>query len=191
VTCDEYLALLSNTPLGEAPQPPALDHASHCRECQRVAQVIVERERRLLSAYRQLDSVRPALLMAETAAVTASRRRSVASFYRFATVAVLLALLAAVTFEIVVPRIRSAARERTLVTETFTMRCLTPTQAGSLIQPYVRSNGSAYYTPDARDVLIVRATEEELMKTRATLDRFDNPAAGVCAVPKRSPTASP
>lgn len=191
MTCDIYLALLSSTPLGEAPQLPAADHVSQCRECQRVAQVIVERERRLLSAYRQLDSAWPAGHIAEAAAVTAGRRRSVASFYRFCTAAVLLALLAAATFEIVVPRIRSATRERTLITETFTLRCLTSTQAGSLIQPYVRSNGSAYYTPDARDILIVRATEEELMKTRATLDRFDDPAAGVCGVPKRSTTASP
>jgi hypothetical protein len=75
-----------------------------------------------------------------------------------------------------------------LVTETITLQCLTPTQAGELILPYVRSSGSAYYLGKGGiNVLTVRATEKELAEVKRLVGRFDNVGASACPVPLGAP----
>jgi hypothetical protein len=92
---------------------------------------------------------------------------------------------------VVLPSARATAEMTTShqVTETLTLKCLSPEQAGELISPYVRSNGSLYYLPKSSlQVITVRATPGEMTAVKALLSRFDTAPAGSCSV---APPAAP
>lgn len=68
------------------------------------------------------------------------------------------------------------------VTVTIPLTCLSSQQAGDLISPYVRSNGSLYWVakPPMR-FISVRATPEERQTARALIAQFDRPGSTSCA----------
>jgi hypothetical protein len=68
-----------------------------------------------------------------------------------------------------------------LRTETISLSCLTPEQAGEVISPYVRSHGSTYYVgPPGVAAITVRATPSELSQVRTLLRNFDNSSNASC-----------
>ena len=69
-------------------------------------------------------------------------------------------------------------------TETIPLTCLSSEQAGQLLSPYVRSNGSIYYVakPPLK-IITVRATPAELQTVHELLARFDGPGRPGCAAP--------
>jgi hypothetical protein len=68
-----------------------------------------------------------------------------------------------------------------LRTETITLTCLSPEQAGEIISPYVRSNGSVYYTPTrGLSVITVRGTEREIQRSRDLLQELEGDPAAAC-----------
>ena len=70
-----------------------------------------------------------------------------------------------------------------LTTATIALQCLSPTQAGDLISPYVRSSGSAYYPGEGGlDVITVRATPKELQEVKRMVGQFDKRQASVCQI---------
>ena len=191
MTCDAYLSFLSTAPIGEPLLAPMAEHVSACPDCERVTRLLVEREHALKAAYERLDSGSPPLLTAE-AALTTARRRWLARLIGLGLGILFLAILATFARQLVPPGARPGALGGGLSAETFRLHCLTPVQAGELIQPYLRANGSAYYTSErTAGIITVRSTEEEMMKTRSVLDRYDTPGGGVCAVSSPAPTVAP
>ena len=52
---------------------------------------------------------------------------------------------------------------RAIITETFTLSCLSPQQAGDIINPYLRSRGSTYYvSTSGLSAITVHGTPDEL-----------------------------
>src|SRR5205085_2471700 len=126
ISCEESLRALAKLSAAELESSRALtDHLSGCADCNRVATVVLERERALSLA---LDST------------LGSHERRVAASLR---------------------------------TETIEFSCLTPQQAESLIEPYVRTNGHGiYFTPGIKGVT-VRALPAEIARSRQLLRDFD------------------
>jgi hypothetical protein len=183
MTCEEYLRLLSTSHIEEMSAPRAREHAATCAECHRVTTVVVERERNMMMT---LNGVASLVQPHDTAraALLGARRRRVGRMYMLALVVLLGASATMVLRRSILPR-SGILRGPALITETFRPTCISATEAGELIAPYVRSDGSAYYTREASNALTVRATEEELMKSRSMLDRYDNPSASTCTVRPR------
>ena len=186
MNCQECLATLSTASALELEQSDAArSHYAACPDCSRVTSLVVGAERELASNLNKVAFKVPASITAETAIAIAKRRRIGKAL------AVVFAALIAVTLwitwiQVIVPSMQATAElaRPNLVTETLKLRCLSSEQAGDLISPYVRSNGSLYYVakPPLK-ILTVRATPEELREVRTLLDRFDSPGEGGCAVP--------
>jgi type II secretory pathway component GspD/PulD (secretin) len=68
-----------------------------------------------------------------------------------------------------------------LRTESIQLSCLSPQQAGDIISPYVRSNGSAYYAANSDlSVITVRGTPDELAKSRELIRQLDADPRAAC-----------
>lgn len=190
MNCQEYLSIIETASVGEIEQNTRVrQHAATCEDCSRVIRLIAEGEQDMAMALNNLVSSIPASQTAEAAIVIAKRRRVGRLFTVF--FAVLIAVSAWITWvRVIVPSMRATAEiaAGNLRTETLPLQCLSPDQAGDLISPYVRSNGSAYYPAKApMTVITVRATPEEIRAVKALLGQFDKPAtAGGCAVPQSS-----
>ena len=78
-----------------------------------------------------------------------------------------------------------------LRTETITLSCLSPEQAGALIEPYLRSNNSTYYVSRGIPAVTVRGTAHELAKLRSLIREFDNNPGVACRAPATTVGASP
>jgi hypothetical protein len=75
-----------------------------------------------------------------------------------------------------------------LHTETMQLSCLSPQQAADIINPYVRSHGSAYYLPTTGiSAITVRATLEELSKSRNLIHDFESDPKAACHLPENTP----
>lgn len=160
-------------------------HSATCEDCSRVLTMVVDGERDFARALDGFSSSLPAAQTAEAAIATARRRRV------GRRMGLVLAILTAATLwftwiRVVVPTARATAElaATNQVTETIRLSCLSSEQAGNLISPYVRSNGSAYYyaTPPVR-AITVRSTPEELVKVKEILGNFDTPAGVTCGLP--------
>lgn len=187
MNCQECLATLATASAAELEQSDlARQHYATCPDCSRVIKLVVGAERDLGAGLNKISSNVPAAITAETAIAVAKRRRT------GKLLAVVFAVLIAATLwvtwiQVIVPSMRATAElaRPNLVTETIKLQCLSSEQAGDLISPYVRSNGSIYYVakPPLK-ILTVRATPEELRAVKTLLERFDSPAeAPSCAVP--------
>jgi hypothetical protein len=66
-------------------------------------------------------------------------------------------------------------------TETMALSCLSPQQAGDIINPYVRSRHSTYYVPNSGiSAITVRGTPEELAYARDLIREFDKDPSAAC-----------
>ena len=124
--------------------------------------LVATAERDLSDLLRQLMSVRPVSQTAETRGFAAKRRRLGVLVSAFLTT-LLAATLWIAWLRLVVPAAREAVEltSNQQLTETLELKCLSPAEAGTLISPYVRSNGSLYYLPTGGlRVITVKATPE-------------------------------
>src|SRR4029077_2258109 len=81
MNCDTYLSMLETLPVEELAYGSAREHAANCRDCDRVTQVVAERERNLAMAFGGLyPSVQAGSITAR--ALELSRRRRIALYYR-------------------------------------------------------------------------------------------------------------
>jgi hypothetical protein len=129
-----------------------------------------------------MTEVDNARAIAETA-VSRAKRRTLG----FVLSAFLGTLLAATLWiawmRLVVPAARETVEltSNHQLTETLDLKCLSPAEAGTLISPYVRANGSLYYLPQGElRVITVKATPEEMKTVKALLGRLDSAPAGSC-----------
>ncbi len=184
MTCEEYLAALSSAPIGQVNQAgDARAHFESCLECSKMLVVIQEGERGLGASLDSNRSLVPPTQTAELAIVTAKSRRvgKLAALGLAVSIAVVLWITA---IRVIVPTARETAQIVTssLVTQTLTLRCMTSSQAGDLISPYVRSDGSAYYIVDG-PFITVRATASELARVKSLLAQLDDPRQLKCKAP--------
>jgi hypothetical protein len=146
--------------------------------------LIAAGERDLANLLAEHSSNRLPSHTAETAINRAKRRRM--GVVLSGVFAILLAATVWVAWIRVEGLLGRATAEMTTnhkLTETLDLKCLSPEQAGELISPYVRSNGSLYYLPkSALRVITVRATAQEMGAVKVILGRFDTAPAGSCAI---------
>lgn len=71
-----------------------------------------------------------------------------------------------------------------LRTETMSLSCLSPQQAGDIIVPYIRSNGSrVHFTGSGISAITVRGTADELAKSRDLIRAFEQDPGAACRAP--------
>src|SRR5687768_10622599 len=185
MTCEQCLTAVAAMSLQEAVSDPQIrNHWEQCQHCSRALTVVATAERDLSDLLRQQSSARSPLQTAETAVARAKRRR-----LGFVVSAFLAALLAATLWiawvRVVVPAARETVEltSNQHLTETLELTCLSPSDAGTLISPYVRANGSLYYLPTGGlRVITVKATPEEMKTVKSLLGRFDAAPAGSCRI---------
>ena len=186
MNCQECLAVVATGSVAELEHNDAVRrHYSACPECSRVVRSVAEGEKDLAAVLNAIPSRVPATVTAETA-IAVARRRKIARLLSIAFAALIVVTLWITWVRVIVPGMQATAElaRSNLITETIKLECLSSEQAGDLISPYVRTNGSLYYIakPPLR-VITVRATAEELRNVRTVLERFDNSSETACAAP--------
>lgn len=184
--CQECLSTLATASVNEVEQNDALrQHYSTCADCSRAVRLVADGERELAAVLNGISSGVPATVTAETAIAVAKRRR-IGKALSVVFGALIVVSLWLTWIRVIVPGMQATAelaRSR-LVTETIRLECLSSEQAGDLISPYVRSNGSVYYvTKSPTRAITVRTTAEELRTVKTVLGRFDNPNLNPCIRP--------
>lgn len=175
--CDDYLSMLATLPVEELAYGSAREHATGCRDCDRVTRVVAEREHNMLMAYGDIHSSVPA---EETTAsvLRASRRRKVALY---TNIGFGIAMVASVLF--VRSRVEPAPSPAATVSETFRLQCLSPEQAAEVLRPHIQATGRISFRPNSPlGIITVEASPEEMATARSVLDRYDSPTQSQCAV---------
>jgi hypothetical protein len=193
MTCEECLSYLAAGSLREiSPDSPVLAHCATCPDCSRVTTALRDREYEAATLLNSLPPMANPLTIAETAVITARRRRigGVVVMITGTALAITIWIAAATT---IIPALnRADVRNASLRTETIQLRCLSPAQAGDVINPYVRSHGSTYYLPSSGiSVITVRATPRELSRARDLIAQFEGDPGAACHLPAATtaPTA--
>jgi hypothetical protein len=164
------------------PESPVYAHASTCPDCARVTTLLRDREYDAATTFNNLRPATHPAAIAESA-IAMSRRRRLGKIVTTLTGTALAAtiwLAAQFTFIPMMNR-ADAISAQTLHTETIPLHCLSPEQASDIINPYVRSHGSAYYVPSSGlGAITVRGTLGEISKSRDLISEFENDAAAAC-----------
>ncbi len=185
MTCQECLAAVTTASLQEIQSDAQIrKHWEECQDCSRVVTLLAAGEHDLAALLAEHSSTKLPSQTAETAISRAKRQRM--GVVLSGVFAILLAATIWIAWvRVVVPSARATADMTTnhQLTETLALKCLSPEQAGELISPYVRANGSLYYLPKSPlKVITVRATADEMNNVKSILGRFDNPPAGTCSI---------
>jgi hypothetical protein len=185
MTCDECLSILATTAVSELGQSSrALRHGDTCQDCARIITLVKNGEHDLAYALADASSRLPAGHVAADA-IRLARRRHVKRLIT-ASLSVVAAITVWVTWlQVIEPALQKTAviAGTNLRTETIALKCLSPTQAGDLISPYVRSSGSAYYPgKGGLDVITVRATPKELQEVKRMVGQFDKSQGSACQI---------
>lgn len=187
MNCRECLEELSTTSLREMEGDSAvMQHCATCPDCARLTNSLRQREYEAATVLNNLPPMANALSVAETSA-TLARRRAVGRVVVMTSGVVGAIIIGVVASTMVIPAlVRSGMlpggpAPAGLRTETFALNCLSPEQAADIINPYVRSNGSVYYTMRSGiPAITVRATVEELSRTRMLIHDFESNPAAAC-----------
>jgi len=183
MTCQECVSELATGSLRDlTPDSDVMRHCATCPDCGPLATLLREREYNAASILNSLPPMSNPLAVAETAALVAKRRR-VGKVVVFLTGAALVATIWISLFTTRIGRdmITGDRPSRGLITETFTLSCLSPQQAGDIIDPYIRSNGSTYYvSKSGLSAITVRGRPDELTKAGRLLRQFENDPQAAC-----------
>ena len=189
MNCTEVLATLSTASLRDmAPDSAVMVHCNTCPDCARVTTLLRDREYEAATLLNGLPPMSNPIAVAEESVITSHRRRlgRVAVIASGAALLVTIWIAASLT---IIPALNVADARHLLrvSTETMTLTCLSPQQAGDIINPYVRSNGSTYYMHTTGIAAItVRGTREELAKARNLIHDFESDPKAACHVPAGS-----
>jgi hypothetical protein len=183
MNCQECLAVLETGSLRELmPDSPVYAHASTCVDCARVTTLLRDREYEAATMFNNLRPASHPATIAESA-IALSRRRRLGKIITMLTGTALAAtiwLAAQFTFIPMMNR-ADAINAQTLHTETIALHCLSPEQASDIINPYVRSHGSAYFVPSSGlGAITVRGTLGEISKSREIISEFEDDASAAC-----------
>jgi hypothetical protein len=186
MNCQQCLEELSTISLREMPaDSPVMQHCATCPDCARLTTSLRDREYEAATLFNNLPPLSSPLSVAESAATLSRRRRVGRVVVTLSGIGGAL-IVALVATTMIVPAINgggimdggSPARLRT---ETIALTCLSPAQAADIINPYVRSHGSTYYTPTSGiSAITVRGTGEELARSRNLIHDFESDPAAAC-----------
>jgi hypothetical protein len=182
MTCEECLSELTTGSLREmAADSAVMQHCATCPDCSRLTTLLRDREYNAANVLNNLPPMGNPITLAETAVSTAHRRRvgRIVVMLSGAALVVTIWISAAIT---ILPTMRHNDNVMaTLRTETIPLSCLSPKQAADIINPYIRSRSSAFYLPSSGiSAITVRATAEELVRSRALIRDFENDPAAAC-----------
>ncbi len=183
MTCDECVSILATGSLRDLPADSAVIlHCNRCPDCAQLTTLLRDREYTAATILNNLPPLSSPISVAETAG-RLSRRRRVGQLVVMLAGAALVATIwiaAATTF---VPMMNDADKDHrtALRTETIALTCLSPQQAADIINPYVRSHGSAYYVPaSGLSAITVRGTASELAQSRDLIREFEKDPKAAC-----------
>ena len=179
--CRECLEELATGSLRElTSESPVFRHAGSCPDCGPLLTQLRDREYAAATTLNNLPPLSNPITVAETAGRLSRRRR----MGRVVTTIAAVALAISVWFaaDTMIPDFKRAARNQIpiLHTATIPLSCLSSDQAGEIIEPYIRSHGSAYYPTAGVAAITVRATSIELAEVRNVLKDFDNDRRSSC-----------
>ena len=182
MNCRECLEELATGSLRElTPDSAVSRHAATCADCGPLLVQLRDREYQAATVLNNLPPLSDPITVAGTAGTLARRRRIGRVVVTLMSIALGLTIWFAADTMISGFGGRSFAVDM-LHTETISLSCLTPEQAGEIISPYVRSHGSTYYVPPAGvSAITVRATPSELSQVRNLLRNFDNRRNASCS----------
>jgi hypothetical protein len=185
MTCEECLSELATGSLRELPSDSAvMQHCATCPDCSRLTTLLRDREYEAATVLNNLPPMSNPIAVAEASVLTAHRRRvgRVVVMLSGAALVVTIWLAAANT---IIPAMNSSemGARKTLRTETIALQCLSPEQAASVISPYIREAGSAYYLPTSGiSAITVRGSPGEIAKARSLINQFERDAGAACRV---------
>ena len=185
MNCNECLAALETESLREmTPDSPVLQHCATCPDCAQLTTMLRDKEYETATVLNSLPPMSNPLAVAENAVSTAKRRRlgRVAVMISGAALVVTIFLVA---MTVVIPAFQDGGgRAPGLTTETIALTCLSPQQAGDIIEPYIREGKSRYYTPTTGiSTITVRGTPTELATSRELIREFENDPSAACRAP--------
>jgi len=186
MNCKECLSALKTESLRDMTvDSEVMQHCATCPECARVTTMVRDREYEVATVLNSLPPMSNPLLVAETAGATAHRRR-IGGLVVMASAVVGAIIVWIVSATMVIPGLQRAGviggtAPGVLRTETITLSCLSPQQAGDIINPYVRSGGSRYFIPSSGIAAItVRAMPDEIAKSRTLIRKFERDPSAAC-----------
>lgn len=185
MNCNECLAALETESLREmTPDSPVLLHCATCPDCARLTTLLRDKEYETATVLNSLPPMSNPLTVADYAVSTAKRRRlgRVAVVISGAALAVTIFLVA---MTVVIPAFQDdGGRPVGVSTETIALTCLSPQQAGDIIEPYIRGQRSRYFTPTSGiSTITVRGTPAELATSRELIRQFENDPSAACRAP--------
>jgi len=184
MTCKDCLAALETESLREmTPDSPVMQHCATCPDCARLTTMLRDKEYETATVLNSLPPMSNPLTVAEAAVSTAQRRR-VGRVAVMISGAALVATLWIVGATIVVPAFDDGHVGGELQTETIALTCLSPQQAGDIINLYVRSDGSYFSVPSSGiNAITVRARPNELATARELIRKFEDDPTAACRLP--------
>lgn len=186
MNCQECLEELATGSLRElSPESSVSRHAATCPDCGPLLTQLRDREYQAATILNTLPPISSPIIVAETAGKLSQRRRMGGVVVTIASIALGLSIwFAAATL---MPDVFDGGHGGGgLQTETIPLSCLSPQQAGDVINPYVRGRGRIYYTAKGVAAITVRATPSELFQIREVLKSFDNPLTTLCRTSVKS-----
>jgi hypothetical protein len=185
MNCTECLKALATESLREmTPDSPVLQHCATCPDCARLTTMLRDKEYETATVLNSLPPMSNPLRVAENAVSTAQRRRvgRVAVMLSGAALVVTLWFVAA---RVVYPAFEDGDRRVAgMITEIIPLTCLSPQQAGDIIEPYISSERGRYYAPaSGLNTITVRATPAEVAKSRELIRQFENDPSAACRAP--------
>ena len=161
------------------PESSVSRHAANCPDCGPLLTQLRDREYQAATVLNSLPPMSDPIVVAESAGRLARRRRLGGVVVTLTSIALALTIwFAAYTM---ISDFGPQLSVEGLRTETISLSCLTPEQAGEVISPYVRTRGSTYYVgPPGVSAITVRATPSELSQVRTLLRNFDNGRNASC-----------
>jgi hypothetical protein len=174
MTCQQCLAELATGSLRDLqPESAVMQHCATCPDCAPLATQLRDREYNAATILNNLPPMSNPIAIAETAGLVSQRRR-VGKVVVFLSGAALVATIVTSIFVTDLGRRAVGANAPALFTETISLTCLSPEQAGDIISPYLRSPGSLYYTSrHGIPVITVRGTEAQIAKSKHLISEFE------------------
>jgi hypothetical protein len=165
------------------PDSAVMAHCARCPDCARVTTMVREKEYEAANVLNGLPPLSNPIAVAEQAMITSKRRRLGRVAVMISGIALGATIWTAAWLTVIPALDRSGSPIALLRTETIQLSCLSPKQAGDIINPYVRSHGSTYYLPSSGLAAItVRGTSLELAKSRELIREFENDPSAACHI---------
>ena len=182
MNCQECLEELATGSLRDLQvDSPVMQHCATCPDCGPLATALRDREYTAATVLNSLPPMSNPITIAEQAGVVARRRR----LGKIAVFASGIALAATVWTSIFVTetgrKMFDIDGAPNLHTETIRLNCLSPQQAGDLIEPYLRGNGKLYFvSKDGVSAITVRGTRRDIATAREMIGEFEGDPRAAC-----------